>query len=149
MDADLHPLFVWSANKYLVQNNLYFACPNDPSYSTDSSSNCWNYELRIPPLLDSFMCLPPTVQRISMNFEATMLKQQWGYVLFLKVWLHVNWLNSAKDTSVFFFTQQGMTSSCWHFLSRYWVCEDLGNGLRNVCWRSLVQSLEMRAPNPS
>ena len=28
---------------------------------------------------------------------------------------------------------------CWHFLSRYRVCEDLGNGLRNVCWRSLGQ----------
>ena len=37
-------------------------------------------------------------------------------------------------------------SECWHFLRRYRVYEDLGNGLRIACWRSLVQSLEMRAP---
>jgi len=35
---------------------------------------------------------------------------------------------------------------CWHFLSRYRVCDDLGNNLRIACWRSLVQSLEMRVP---
>ena len=38
---------------------------------------------------------------------------------------------------------------CWHFLSRYRVCEDLGNNLRIAYWRSLVQSLEMRALNQS
>ena len=40
-------------------------------------------------------------------------------------------------------------TDCWHFLSRYRVCEDLGSNLRIACWRSLVQSLEMRALNPS
>ena len=40
-------------------------------------------------------------------------------------------------------------ADCWHFLSRYLVCDDLGNNLRIACWWSLVQSLEMRAPNPS
>ena len=40
------------------------------------------------------------------------------------------------------------TDRCWHFLSRYRVCEDLGNNLKIVCWQSLVQSLEMRASNP-
>ena len=39
-----------------------------------------------------------------------------------------------------------LVDDCWHFLSRYRVCEDLGKGLRIACWRSLVQSLEMRAP---
>ena len=37
-------------------------------------------------------------------------------------------------------------SECWHFLRCYRVYEDLGNGLRIACWRSLVQSLEMRVP---
>jgi len=38
---------------------------------------------------------------------------------------------------------------CWHFLSRYRVYEDIGNNLRIAYWRSLVQSLEMRALNQS
>jgi len=40
-------------------------------------------------------------------------------------------------------------AACWHFLSRYRVCDDLGNNLRIAYWRSVVQSLEMRAPNLS
>ena len=40
-------------------------------------------------------------------------------------------------------------SICWQFLSRYRICDDLGNNLRIACWRSLVQSPEMRVPNPS
>ena len=67
----------------------------------------------------------------------------------LEVCCVANFARNASSGRWTRLTRKVVLQQCWHFLCRYQDCEDLGNNLRISCWRSLVQSLEMRAPNPS
>ena len=60
--------------------------------------------------------------------------------------LVVNYKKGQNSVAHLRYSEDLRDAECWHFLSRYRVCEDLGNNLRITYWRSLVQSLEMRAP---
>ena len=63
--------------------------------------------------------------------------------------LVVNYKKGQNSVAHLRYSEDLRDAECWHFLSRYRVCDDLGNNLRIACWQSLVQSLEIRAPNPS
>ena len=60
--------------------------------------------------------------------------------------LVVNYKKGQNSVAHLRYSEDLRDAECWHFLSRYRVCEDLGNNLRITYWWSLVQSLEMRAP---